>query len=123
MNLKVESLSAEAQDGLLLLDGVVVSKEGEERGVKTAETAGCKIDHGAYPLDSPPCEGCPIRFITTHTVEGRLVEGERFHCGVRVPLPEGIHFFRVRLTGTRGETGPPSQTAKLVMEAEEDMAP
>ncbi len=121
MTLKVEALSAETKDGILFLEGRVVSKA-EEGGPESAEAAGCKIDHGVYPLDSPPCEGCPIRFVATHQVEGEVVRDESFQCRARVPLMAGIHYFRVRLTGPRGETGPPSPTAKVVIETEEKTA-
>jgi len=43
MTMKVEALSAETKDGILFLEGRVVSKA-EEGGGESAGAAGCKID-------------------------------------------------------------------------------
>jgi len=107
---KVDGLSGKWVDGRIRLEGTI---EGGDMG---SEIAGCAIYHAWYPEDHPPCEGCPIEMRAfTDTVE-TTVSGDCFTCDISVAEKKGIWFFEVRLTGSRGAVGPPSERIRVKIE-------
>jgi len=111
---RVKELKGEWVDGDALLSGKV--GEGDENGDEGREIAGCKVYYAWYPLDSAPCEGCPISFSELKTIEEEVVKGRRFKCVVVDVRKKGIHFFKVGLIGSNGEVGPLSDMTKLLSE-------
>ena len=111
---RVKELKGEWVKGGVLLSGKV-GDEDENNG-QGPEVTGCKVYHAWYPLESAPCEGCPIGFKELQTIEGELVKGRRFKCMVSQERKKGIHYFRVGLIGADGEVGPSSNTARVLSE-------
>jgi len=107
---KVDGLTGKWVDGRIRLEGTI---EGADKG---SVIAGCTIYHAWYPEDHPPCEGCPIEMMAfTATVE-TAVSGDRFTCDIPVAEKKGIWFLEVRLTGSQGAVGPPSQRIKVIID-------
>lgn len=111
---KVEPLEAECENGIFLLKGAVVDSKGQVKEV--SNVTGCRVYHACYPLDNPPCEDCPIDFGEFQEIKGELITQGEFSCQVPVKIKKGVHFFRVRLIGQKGEIGPFSERARLIIE-------
>ena len=111
---KVAPLSAEWKDGSIHLFGPVVNPR--ENGKIRPGLTHCKVYHVRYDLDDPPCEGCPIRYPDHSKIKGRILPDDVFGCDFPLEKKRGIHFFEVRLIGGNGETGPPSNRIKLVVQ-------
>jgi len=111
MPLKVAKLEAASEKGNVVLRGSIVDPEGKSR--KGDDVIGCRVYHARYPVDDPPCEGCPITYDGFKVIKGEVTKEKEFYC----PLPEmetkGIHFFEVRLIGKNGAIGTASNRAKL----------
>jgi hypothetical protein len=110
--LQVEKLQAGKQGGDVLFTGEVVGPGGQ-RGKPTAIES-CRVYHVRYPLESPPCEGCPISFTTWEEVKAHVSGNGQFSCATEVKQP-GIHYFVLRLIGPGGAVGPPSNRVKLLV--------
>lgn len=107
---KVDQLTGKWVDGRIRLEGTIDS------GDKGPEIAGCTIYHAWYPEDHPPCEGCPIEMRAFTDAVETTVSGDRFTCDISVTEKKGIWFFEVRLTGSRGAVGPPSERIRVKIE-------
>jgi len=110
----VTALTAEWRDGSVRLTGNVVSRSGQ--AANASDVVGCRVYHAGYDLETPPCEGCPIAFEMFEEIEGPVVEAGMFRCRVSGIEKKGIHYFRVRLLGRKGVSGPSSNVAKVVVE-------
>ncbi|MCJ7686014.1 MAG: hypothetical protein MUO68_17160 [Desulfobacteraceae bacterium] len=108
LSLRVNQLKGEWENGRVLLKGYV-RDENEE----ISSVTGCKVYHAWYPMDNPPCEGCPIEMAGFKEIKEKVVSGDRFNCEVPDVEKKGIHFFEVRLMGRDGAVGPPSDKVKL----------
>lgn len=113
-SLQVEGLKAvTAGDQIRLTGRVVVSRS---HRWKQADVVACRVFHVRYPLDSPPCEGCPISFTAYKEVRPDLSGNGRFLCATTVKKKPGIHYFMVQLVGPGGTVGTASNRAKLIVE-------
>lgn len=107
---KVDRLTAQWADGQIRLEGSI---EGNEN---RSDITGCTIYHAWYPMDHPPCDGCPVELsVFTGTTE-TAISGDRFSCVIPAEKKKGIWFLEVRLTNSRGAVGPPSERIKLKIE-------
>lgn len=113
ISLRIDPLQAEYKDGTFRLKGAVV--DSKDRKIDFSDITGCRIYHACYPLDDPPCEGCPIQYGAFKEIRGGVITENAFSCEFPVKKKKGIHFFKVRLVGPKGEIGPASQRAKLVI--------
>ena len=111
---RVKELKGEWMQDDAVLSGKV--GEGDENGDRSQEIAGCKVYYAWYPVESAPCEGCPISLRELKTIEGEVVTGRRFKCMVTEVRKKGIHYFKVGLIGSNGEIGPLSNMTKLISE-------
>lgn len=107
---RVEGLTGKWVDGTIRLEGSI---EGDDKGLGIT---GCTVYHAWYPSDKPPCEGCPIKMVVaTEGVQTTFAKG-RLSCEIPVTETKGIWFFDVRLTGSDGALGPPSERITLQVE-------
>jgi len=111
---RVEQLKAVCDRDVFYLKGTVFGPQGPVGDF--SNITGCRIYHACYDLDNPPCEGCPIDYGPFKEIKGEIVAQGNFSCRVPIKKTKGIHFFKVCLMGPRGETGPFSDRAKLVIE-------
>ena len=107
----VQDLTAEWKNGIVLFKGKVEAF-GERTGL---HIQGCRIYHARYPLEKPPCEGCPIDYRGYREKKDVVLKGEKFFCELAMNKERGIHFFEVRLIGKRGTVGPPSNRIKVTI--------
>jgi hypothetical protein len=98
-------------DQAIVMKGQVAAPQGAR--VDPADIAGCRVYRARYPLNNPPCEGCPITYRVYTEITGPVVTAEGFSCRVDGIRKKGIHFFQVRLVGRKGALGPPSNRIKL----------
>ncbi len=110
---RVELLTAEWKHEAFLLKGAVDDTLGREKNV--SNIAGCRVYHACYSLDDPPCEECPINYGPFKEIKGEVISQGEFSCRVLAKKKNGIHFFKVRLVGPKGETGPFSERAKVII--------
>lgn len=110
---RIEGLQGEWKNGILRLVGDIVPRG--ERNSESPGTRGCRIYHVSYPLEDPPCAGCPVEFAGYDEI---LCEtrGDRIVCEFAIEKKRGIHFFEARLIGPKGAIGPPSQRIELTVE-------
>ena len=109
-SLHVEKLEATEQGGEVRFTGELVRTGGELGKLPALES--CRVYHVRYPLESPPCEGCPISFNAWEESKAHISEDGHFSCASEVELP-GIHYFVLRLIGPDGALGPPSNRVKV----------
>jgi hypothetical protein len=113
---RIEALSATQENDWALLNGRLVKTSEKNSEISEAEITGWLVYHAQYPIESSPCEGCPLDFSRVYHMEGRIGEDGRFSARVALASPiEGIHFFQVQLTGPGWAAGPLSDRAKLVI--------
>ena len=60
ISLRVEQLSAELQDGIIILKGHLIDIVGKNRD--TSGDLGCQVYYAGYSLENSPCKGCPIQY-------------------------------------------------------------
>jgi len=107
MAARVDQLTGVYADGEVQLTGRIVnSSEGPE-------PTGCRVYQGWYPLDDPPCEGCPIQLAVLSGTQKIVISENRLVCAIPQANREGIGFFQVRLTDESGAEGPPSERIRL----------
>ena len=82
-------------------------------GKDDVQAEGCRVYQAWYPLDSPPCTGCPIEMKGIDEDIQTVISGAEFSCSIPGPKEEGIWFFQVRLLGTNGALGPYSERIQL----------
>ena len=112
LSLRVDQLRGEWENGRVLLKGYV---PGEDKEI--CLVTGCRVYREWYPMDNPPCEGCPIEMTGFKEIKEKVVSGDRFNCEVLDVEKGGIWFFEVRLVGSHGAIGPPSERAKVTIDA------
>jgi predicted small lipoprotein YifL len=101
----VRALAGEWQDGLFLLSGSVTDLNGDRT---SAAVRGCRVYHAHFPLEAPPCKGCPIRYEGFREVREAVVTDGRFRCTIELARKAGYHCMEVRLKGPNDALGPPS---------------
>jgi hypothetical protein len=80
---------------------------------KVREGDGCRVYYAVYPLDAPPCEGCPIEYRGYESFGREAVTGDVFSFKVPGIRRGNIYFFEVRVVGPDGSPGPPSNRVRV----------
>jgi predicted small lipoprotein YifL len=104
---KVTDLRGEREKGNILLRGEISAAK---------EVEGARVYYAQYPLENPPCEGCPIEYLDHQSFGAEVFTEGGFLCKVPIKVRGQVYFFRVNLIGPDGEMGPPSETVKVVVE-------
>ena len=104
---KVTDLRGEREAGNILLRGEISGPKGVQ---------GAKVYYAQFPLEDPPCEGCPIEYQGHRSFGAEVITEEGFSCALPVKVKGQVYFFRVSLIGPGGRMGPPSETVKVVVE-------
>jgi hypothetical protein len=63
--------------------------------------------YAAYPLDQPPCEGCPIEYQGFESFDRDSVSGDGFTCRITGIQPGTFTFSRPGSSVPRAGRGPP----------------
>ncbi len=114
LEMQVKQLSATLDGGRIHLQGTVTNIGSlSEKGFANI---GCKVFLAVYPLNSPPCEGCPLKYKLYGEIKGPVISKNNFSCALPLEKKTGIYYFRVALSGPEGETGPFSEPKKLNIE-------
>jgi hypothetical protein len=113
LDLKVDQLRCEWENGDVILKGQVVPLLGQEKDM--SGVIGCRVYHAWYAPGDSPCKGCPIEYRVWKEIRGEVITGEGFYCRVPWIKEKGIHFFNVILIGQKGMISPPSNKAELVV--------
>ncbi len=113
MPLKVTQLKAGWKKGTIVLSGIIAGPQGSPRGDR--DVTGCRVYHARYTKDNAPCEECPVHYEGFKLIKGEVIKTEGFYCPVPGIEKKGIHFFEVRLVGSDGAVGAPSNRARLVI--------
>ena len=114
LEIRVEHLSATLEDGRIHFQGTVINTG--DLTEKDFSNMGCKVFLALYPLEDPPCEGCPLEYKLCEKVKGPVISKENFSWFMPLEKKTGIYFFKVALSGPDGEAGPFSEPAKLNIE-------
>ncbi len=109
---KVDRLTGKWENGKVRLEGYI---EGDDK--RKSDVTGCRIYRVWYPVDNPPCEGCPIEMSGFKEIKEKVGSDGRFNCEVLDVEKKGIWFFEVRLIGSHGAIGPPSERVKVMIDA------
>jgi hypothetical protein len=107
---RVMNLEGQWQAGSVFLEGQVVGTK-DKGSVK-----GARVDYARYPLDEPPCEGCPIEYRGSLRFGPEVVRGNRLNCEVSVDAKDDRYYFKVHLLGPDNTVGPPSNTVRMKVE-------
>jgi len=95
-------------------NGVDVLLSGRvEKPAKMQEGESLRVYYAAYPLDEPPCEGCPIEFQGYHAFGREAVSGDAFSCSVPEIRRGSVYFFEARVMSPEGSPGPPSNRVSI----------
>lgn len=111
INARVVDLKGTWQAGYIELTGNVQDPSGQELAV-----TGSWIQYAVYPVAEPPCDGCPIEPQGFYTYGTESVREGRFFCRIPGALKGNLYYFEVQLLGAKGDLGPPSDRAKVVVE-------
>lgn len=104
-NARVSDLQGEWNGESVLLSGR--SDEAVEEG------ATIRAYYAAYPLDEPPCEGCPIQYQGFQSFGLEVMSGGGFSCRITEIRPGNVYFFQVRILSPGGSLGPPSHRVRV----------
>lgn len=104
---RITDLRGERQRGNILLRGDISNPK---------DVGGARVYYAQYPLENPPCEGCPIEYQGHHSFGAEVVTEGGFLCRVPIKVQGGVYFLRVNLIGPDGRVGPPSEMVKVVVE-------
>jgi len=110
---KVDRLTGKWENGKVRLEGYI---EGDDK--RSSDVTGCRIYRVWYPVDNPPCDGCPIDMTDFRDIKEMEVLGDRFACEIPGVKKKGIWFFEVRLIGRNGALGPLSERVKVMIDAQ-----
>jgi hypothetical protein len=109
-DVRVRDLRGEGKEGSAFLKGQVVGGEEKDR------VQGARVDYAQYPVDEPPCDGCPIEFRGSYDFGPEVITETGFDCEVPVDLRGQLYFFRVYLIGPDDGLGPVSNTVRVVVD-------
>jgi hypothetical protein len=84
-----------------------------EKPAEMREGEGFRVYYAVYPLDQPPCEGCPIEFQGYYTFGREAVSGDAFSCKVPEIRRGSVYFFEARVMTPEGTPGPPSNRVSI----------
>lgn len=84
-----------------------------EDPAKVREGDGCRVYYAVYPLDAPPCEGCPIEYGGYRSFGREAVTGDVFSFKMPGIRRGNIYYFEARVLGPDGSLGPPSDRVKV----------
>ena len=108
---RVDQMEGAWEDGSVILTGVV-QVDDEVLSLIT----GCRVYYVWYPLERPPCEGCPIEMKSFRDVTGRIIDDRQFECRLPAFKQKGVCFVMVRIMEKEGRLGPVSDRIKLISE-------
>jgi len=110
----VNDLTGEWDKGEILLKGSILPP------LESGETAdlvkGARVYYAQYPLEEAPCAECPVAFHGYDTLDQEVIIEGDFLCRMPGKDQGKVYFFKVHLIGAEGAMGPPSNTAKIVVE-------
>lgn len=107
----VRNVTAGVEDGRVVLKGEIYGKSQDIESV-----SGCLVDSAWYAPEEKPCQGCPLDYRRVETVEDVVAGPDGFSCSVAWNGEKGIHYFRIRLMGPGGKSGPPSTSVSIESE-------
>ncbi len=107
--LRVETLEGAFLEKGLRLGGQV---QGDDESL--SRIAGCRVYYVWYPMDAPPCEGCPIEMKNYRDIMDRIIDHGRFSCFLPGFKQKGICYVTVRLMEKGERLGPKSNRIKLI---------
>lgn len=110
----VRDLKGEWVSGDFFLKGTVYGPGGPIEALDLVK--GCRIYYVRYPIQNPPCEGCPIDFQSYYEFGPEVIGGAGFRSRVPGEMKGRINFFEVRLLGPGGAIGPPSNRVRVPVE-------
>lgn len=105
---RVTGLQGEWKGDYVLLTGQVRDSSGAGGSIE-----GCRVYYAVYPRDQPPCEGCPIEFKGFQTFGKEVMTPTGFACKVPGIERQNIYYFEVRIIGSKGSLGPPSNRVRV----------
>jgi hypothetical protein len=77
------------------------------------EGARIRAYYAAYPLDQPPCEGCPIEYQGFQSFGRDVLSESGFSCKMTQIQPGNLYFFEVRVIGPGDSPGPSSNRVRV----------
>lgn len=94
----------------IVLEGKIggVSEAGKEKQI-----AGLRVYMAQYPLEDPPCADCPIDYKNYKDLGPEVIKGEGFEYRLKDTSKDRIYFFRMRIIGSEGALGPPSNQVEI----------
>jgi predicted small lipoprotein YifL len=104
---RVTDLRGVQEEGNIVLKGQISDPK---------DVQGASVYYAQFPLEDPPCEGCPIEYQGHRSFGAEVVTEEGFFCTLPGKVQGRVYFFRVNLIGPGGRMGPPSETVKVVVE-------
>jgi hypothetical protein len=109
VTVRLDQLRGSWKDQALVLNGLV---QGDD--ASNSLITGCRVYYVWYPLDQPPCDGCPIEMASFRDIADQIIKNDQFECRLPAFQQKGICFVRVRLMEKEGLLGPESSRIKLI---------
>jgi hypothetical protein len=106
----VVDLKGERSGDDIVLEGKISGLVGPE-AVKTI--TGARVYIAQFPLQNPPCAGCPIEYHDRFDLGPEVFSGEKFLYRVSQRPKGQIYFFRVTIIGPEGAPGLPSNQVQV----------
>jgi hypothetical protein len=114
VSLQVVGVRGQFRDGKIILKGQIqgVARPGQARD----HVQGCRVRYARFPLDDPPCAGCPINYQGSYILGPEVITEAGFECEVPAEETGQVYFFDVVLLGKEGPLGPRSYRAVVTVQ-------
>jgi hypothetical protein len=110
----VGALSGRWNGESIVLKGKVNYPKGKETTEVTIQ--GLRVYYASYPVNEPPCPGCPIQYAGIWNFGSEIIVGDTFDCMVKPGKKDRLYVIKVHLMGLEGSLGPASDTLRIMAE-------
>lgn len=107
---KVVDLKGERIGNDIVLEGDFTGLIGSE---KEGPATGVRVYFAQFPLENPPCAGCPIAYQGHDNLGPEVIKKEGFSYRLKDRPTGQTYFFRVNIIGPDGTLGPPSNQVQI----------
>ena len=113
VSIKVVDLKGDRVGNDIVLEGNFTGLGGPG---KESRATGVRVYFAQFPMENPPCAGCPIEYQDHDNLGPEVIKKEGFLYRLKERSLGQTYFFRVNIIGPDGTLGPSSNQAQVTME-------
>ena len=108
----ISDVRGEWKKGAIILKGNIGPFKGSEQSRE--QINGVRVYYGSYPIEDPPCEGCPVEYQGCLEFGPEVIKEGAFTCKAPAEERGRIYFFEINLIGP-GAVGKTSERLRIVV--------